>query len=85
MLEHILFLLSLAIALAFIFVLLCVVWYVALPIFLVLLVVFLISSAWRSYQFKKTLKAWQTTLSNTFKTRKKRSQDKVIDVEFKEL
>lgn len=85
MLEHILFLLSLAITLAFIFVLLCVVWYVALPIFLVLLVIFFITSAWRSHQVKKTLKAWQTTLSNTFKPRKKRSKDEVIDVEFKEL
>ena len=85
MLERILFLLSLAVTLAFIFVLLCIVWYIALPIFLVLLVVFFISSAWRSYQLKQTLKAWQTALSKTMKPRKKRTKDKVIDVEFKEL
>ena len=83
MLDRILLLFSLAIALAFIFVLLCVVWYIALPIFLVLLAVFFISSLWRSYQIKKTLKQAQAIFEKAVKKRKDKSQ--VIDVEFKEL
>ena len=83
MLDRILLLFSLAITLAFIFVLFCVVWYVALPIFLVLLVVFFISSLWRSYQIKKTFKQAQAIFEKAVKKRKDKSQ--VIDVEFKEL
>ncbi|MBP5161277.1 MAG: hypothetical protein ILP11_04475 [Alphaproteobacteria bacterium] len=85
MLNNILFLLSLSVTLACIFVLLCIVWYVALPIFLVLLLIFFISSAWHSYQLKKTFKAWQDALTKTMRPHKKRGQDKVIDVDFKEL
>lgn len=83
--EHLLFLLSLAIFLAFLVVFFWVLWYIALPIFLVLLVIFFISSAWHSYQMKKTLKAWQALFSGAIKPHKKKTQEKVIDVEFKEL
>lgn len=85
MLNNILFLLSLSITLACIFVLLCIVWYVALPIFLVLLLIFFISSAWRSYQLKKTLNAWREAFYKSMKGHKKRTKEKVIDVDFKEL
>ena len=83
MIDRILLLFSLAITLAFIFVLFCVVWYIALPIFLVLLVIFFISYLWQSYQVKKTIKHARSIFEKAVKKSKDKSQ--VIDVEFKEL